>query len=267
MRVLVTGAAGHIGTVLASRLAGEHVLRGLDLREPTGDFQGGVVLGDCAHPDVAARAVEGTDAVVHLAGVPTESDLPTILHSHVETTAALLDAMVRSGVSRMVYASSNHAVGMTPRCERLGVDVRPRPDTFYGVGKVAAEALLSLYADRHGIASVAMRIGSFLERPEVRRNLSTWLSYDDCARMVSAALTADIDGFNPIYGISGNTDAWWDLEPGRAMGYQPLDDAAGRAESVPDRPEDEAEAERVGGPFATEQFERRPFAPPVDPTS
>ncbi|MBA2561224.1 MAG: NAD(P)-dependent oxidoreductase [Propionibacteriales bacterium] len=259
MRLLVTGAAGHIGSVLSSRLSDQHVVRGLDLRPPAPDFPGDVVIGDCAEPEIAARGVENVDAVVHLAGVPTESDLPTILHSHVETTAALLDAMVQVGVPRMVYASSNHAVGMTPRAPSVGVDVRPRPDTFYGVGKVAAEALLSLYADRYGVASVAMRIGSFLQAPEVRRNLATWLSYDDCERMVRAALSADIDGFHPIYGISANSDAWWDLGPGRTIGYQPHDDAATFAESLPHRDEDEDEAARVGGPFATDLVARRPF--------
>jgi uronate dehydrogenase len=116
------------------------------------------------------------DAVVHLASIPTEAPLPRILESHVVTTAALLDAMVEHGVPRIVYASSNHAVGHTPRSARLGTDARPRPDTFYGVGKVAAEAVLSLYADRYGIDAVAARIGSFLPHPETRRHLSTWLS-------------------------------------------------------------------------------------------
>ncbi len=264
MRVLLTGAAGHIGSVLAQRLDDEHELRGLDLRPAPQSWTGQYVVGDCADPDVAHSAMAGMDAVIHLAGVPTETDLPTILHSHVESTAALLDAMVTHGTARMVYASSNHAVGMTPRADipedqSLATTVRPRPDTFYGVGKVAAEALLSLYADRHRISSVAMRIGSFLERPTSRRNLATWLSYDDCAAMVHAALTAELEGYTPIYGISANSDRWWDLEPGRALGYHPSDDAADYASGVEHRPEDEAEGAYVGGPFATGAEDRRPF--------
>ena len=102
--------------------------------------------------------------------------------------------MVEHDVRRLVYAGSNHAVGRTPRTERLGTDVRPRPDTFYGVAKVAAEALMSLYADRYGIDAVSCRIGSFLRAPETVRNLSTWLSHDDCVRMVEAALTTPAPG-------------------------------------------------------------------------
>jgi uronate dehydrogenase len=259
MRVLITGVSGRIGSVLAAGLERSHDVRGLDVQEPDRTFRAGVVVGDCADPDVAARAVDGMDAVVHLAGVPTESDLPTTLHTHVETTAALLDAMVQSGVRRMAYASSNHAVGMTPRSPLVGVDVRPRPDSFYGVGKVAAEALLSLYADRYGITAIAMRIGSFLPAPETRRHVETWLSHDDCVRMVEAALRADVEGFHVIYGISANRDGWWDLGPGRALGYEPLDDGSTAFPGIPHRAEDEFEAARVGGDFARSDFDRRPF--------
>jgi uronate dehydrogenase len=259
MHVLVTGASGHIGSVLSNALAPTHTLRGVDLRESADPFPGEFVVGDCAERAVASRVVAGVDAVIHLAGIAAEAELPTILRSHVETTAALLDAMVEHGVSRMVYASSNHAVGMVPRTTSLGVDVAPRPDTFYGVGKVAAEALLSLYADRFGISSVAMRIGTFRERPQTKRGLSTWLSYGDCVRMVEASLTAAFRGVRPIYGISANSDGWWDLTPGRDIGYDPLDDAAAFESTLPRRSEDEAETRRVGGSFATDGFERWPF--------
>ncbi len=234
---------------------------GLDRVERPGDLDVAWHRADAADPSAVAAvfAEEDLDAVVHLAGHPDEAPLPDSLVSHVHTTAALLDAMLTHGVARFVYASSNHAVGMTPRAERVGVEVRPRPDTFYGVGKVAAEAVMSLYADRHGIDAVSCRIGSFLPRPETRRNLSTWLSHDDCVRMVVASLTAPTPGFAVLYGISANTRAWWDLEPGRRLGYEPQDDAEEWADSLSERPDDEAEAARVGGPFAGPEFTRPAF--------
>jgi uronate dehydrogenase len=259
-RVLVTGAAGAIGTTVSHGLARRYQLRAIDLRAPEAPYPGEVIIGDCADPATALRAVEGVDAVVHLAGIATEASLPEILHSHVSTTAALLDAMVLHGVPRMVYASSNHAVGMTPAGGTLGADARPRPDTFYGAGKVAAEALLSLYADRYGISSVALRIGSFEAAPTTRRHLATWLSHADCVRMVEAGLAAQFDGLRVIYGISANRDAWWDLEPGRELGYDPQDDASVHEPDIPSRPEDESDAARVGGLFATGEYDRRPFA-------
>ena len=262
MDVLVVGAGGSIGRVLVPGLRGAgHRVVGMDLTPaPEGD-DGPWHVADAADPD-AVDAVLGArrcDAVVHLAGIPDETDLPTALSSHVLTTACLLDAMVAHGVPLIVYAASTHAVGRTPREEaspHLGVGARPRPDTFYGVGKVAAEAVLSLYADRHGIGAIACRIGSFLPRPERRRHLATWLSPGDCLRMVAAALSAPAPGFAVLYGVSANTRGWWDLEPGRRLGYHPQDDAEEYAADVAPAPEDEAEAAHVGGPFTGTAYHR-----------
>jgi uronate dehydrogenase len=259
VKILVTGAAGSIGRVLLPGLGDRgHQIVGLDrVPQPDGDI-GPWHTVDCADPDAVAAVFEeeSVEAVVHLAGHPGEASLPDSLTSHVLTTAALLDAMVEHDVRRLVYASSNHAVGRTPRRDLVSLDARPRPDTFYGVGKVAAEALMSLYADRYGLDVVACRIGSFLPEPETVRHLSTWLSHDDCVRMVEAALTTPAPGFAVLYGISANTRAWWDLEPGRALGYQPQDDAEEFAARVAPSPEDDWDAEHVGGPFATEEFSR-----------
>jgi uronate dehydrogenase len=266
VRVLVTGAGGSIGRVLIVGLTElGHDVVGLDLvPAPEGDDRPWYVV-DCTDPD-AVRAVfaeERLDAVVHLAGNPDEASLPDSLASHVVTTAALLDAAVDHDVRRIVYASSNHAVGHTPRSDRLGVDTRPRPDTFYGVAKVAAEALLSLYADRHGVDALACRIGSFAAEPTSTRHLSTWLSPDDCVRMVEACLTTPAPGFAVLYGISANTRAWWDLEPGRALGYQPLDDAEEFVDRIPVAASDAAAAARVGGEFTFATYGRAAFDPPA----
>ena len=219
---------------------------------------------DCTDPVAvdALVAQKRPEAVIHLAGIPGETSLPAALQSHVVTTGALLEAMVRHGVPRIVYASSNHAVGRTPRTAHVGVDVHGRPDTFYGVGKVAAEALLQLYVDRYGIDAVCTRIGSFGPRPTSRRQLSTWLSPQDTIRMFHAALTAPAPGYAVLYGISNNTRAWWDLEAGRALGYHPEDDAeqyAAEIEALAETESDRAEAGHVGGSFATPESERPAF--------
>jgi len=269
VRVLVTGAAGSIGRVVCPGLTRlGHDVVGLD-RVPSPDgFDGAWHTADCADVDAVFSAFDAQsvsaqplDAVVHLAGHPGEASLPDSLTSHVVTTAALLDAMVAHGVGRIVYASSNHAVGRTPRRELASGDLlrdsaRPRPDTFYGVGKVAAEALLSLYADRYGLDTIACRIGSFQERPQSSRQLATWLSHGDCVRMVQASLTAPAPGFAVLYGISANSRAWWDLEPGRALGYEPQNDASTYEDEVEPAEADAVEAAHVGGPFVTETFYR-----------
>ena len=262
MRVLVTGAAGSIGRVLCPGLADHgHEVVGVDLLPQPDGWEGSWHAVDCADGQAvdAVVSAERLDGIVHLAGIVDERGLQESLVSHALTTAALLDAMVAHDVPRIVYASSNHAVGRTPRTDVLGTDVRPRPDTFYGVGKVAAEAVLSLYVDRYDIDAVSCRIGSFREEPSTLRNLSTWLSHDDCVRMVDAALTTPSPGYAVLYGISANTRAWWDLEPGRALGYEPRDDAEDWADRIPDRAEDQVEGSAVGGPFVTEEFYRPAF--------
>jgi uronate dehydrogenase len=261
MRVLVTGAAGSIGRVVTVGLEDRgHEVVGLDLVPVPDGTDIAWHTADCADPDAVADvftaefAESSLDAVVHLAGHPDEASLVDSFSSHVVTTAALLDAMVEHGVRRFVYGGSNHAVGHTPRSGLpeglLTVDARPRPDTFYGTAKAAAEALMSLYADRHGLDVVSCRIGSFRPEPQTVRNLATWLSPDDCVRMVEAALTTPAPAYAVLYGISANTRAWWDLAPGHALGYDPLDNAEDWADQVTSGPEDQAENARVGGPWA-----------------
>jgi uronate dehydrogenase len=260
MRVLLTGSAGSIGSVLAPGLTAlGHQVVGADLPGRAAEVE--VDCTDAAAVD-AVMADIAPAAVIHLAGIPTESSLPDALQSHVVSTGALLQAMVRHGVPRIAYASSNHAVGRIPRTDRLSVDVHGRPDTYYGVGKVAAEALLRLYADRHGIDAISTRIGSFQARPTSRRQLCTWLSPADTVQMFNAALTAPAPGYAVVYGVSANTRGWWDLAPGRALGYDPQDDAeqyAAEVEATPQTESDLAEAAYVGGPFVTGEFDRSPF--------
>lgn len=265
MRVLVTGSLGSVGEVVCAGLQLlDHDVVGADIAA------GADHTLDCTDPEAVDELVRTVrpDAIVHLAGIPNESSLPEALSSHVISTAALLEAMVAHDVRRIVYASSNHAVGRTPAKGRHGEPTRlsthaePRPDTFYGVGKVAAEAVLRLYVDRHGIDAIACRIGSFLPRPESRRNLATWLSHADAVRMVAAALSAPAPGFAVLYGISANTRAWWDLDAGRALGYHPEDDAeawASEIESGPTAFTDRSDSSHVGGPFATPAYERPAF--------
>lgn len=269
MRILVTGAAGSIGrTLVPGLMAAGHQVIGFDRQgAPDDGSTTAWYTGDCADPSVVGPvfAAENLDAVVHLAGYPAEQSLPEALTSHVVTTAALLDAMVGHDVRRIVFASSNHAVGRTPHegftpASPMPVGVRARPDTFYGVGKVSAEALLSLYADRYRIDAIACRIGSFLDRPDSVRALSTWLSPEDCVRLFAAALSAPTPGFAVLYGISANTRAWWDLGPGRALGYEPQDDAEDHAAGIPISEEPGAPTAdtdaHVGGPFTSVQHYR-----------
>lgn len=258
--VLITGAAGTIGRMVRPRLAAlGWELHSLD-REPDGDPD--ISSIDVLDPTALDAATVGCGAVIHLAGIPHEAPLPEILEANVQGTQAVLDAALRRGIRRVVLASSCHAVGFWERTaggSDLGVDVRPRPDTFYGVAKVALEALGQLYADRFGLEVVSLRIGACKDKPANRRELSTWLSPGDAARLMDASLRGKVRGHVIAYGVSANTQGWWDLSTARAMGYMPEDDAEIYAENIP--PESSRRSrtgmapppapERVGGPFTS----------------
>jgi uronate dehydrogenase len=205
--VLLTGAAGRIGTVLRGGLPERGwALRCLDV-VPVADTRPGEehVVADVADLAAMVDATEGASAVVHLAGVSGESTWPAISRANIEGTYATLEAARRAGIQRVVLASSNHATGYTPRPaagQLREADASPRPDTYYGVAKVTMEALGSLYADRYGMDVVCLRIGTALPEPIAVRHLSTWLSPDDTVALVHAALSAPSPGFAVVWGTS-----------------------------------------------------------------
>lgn len=252
-RILITGAAGAIGTMLRRRIARpQRILRLLDIApppQPAPDEQVETMTADITDLDAMRRAAQDVDAVIHLGGIAHESDWQRILHTNIHGTYTVLEAARSAGVPRVILASSNHAVGFHPYSDELVPDyVFPRPDTYYGVSKATNEALGSLYHDRHGITVLCVRIGSCAEKPHDHRMLSTWLSPDDCARLMEALLTAPNPGFRVLWGISANTRGRFSLAEARALGYRPRDDAEHYAETL--SPPSVSDVDRyIGGPF------------------
>jgi uronate dehydrogenase len=230
MTILLTGAAGRIGSALRERLpALGWEVRAFD-RVPVD----GGVAGDVTSAADLDAALRGVDAIVHLAGQPTEAPWAVVREANIEGTFQLFEAARRNGVGRVVYASSNHAVGFTPLDGVLPADTPPRPDTLYGVSKVFGEALGRYYVDRYGMTVACLRIGTFDEVPDHRRTLSTWLSPGDCARLVDTCLRAPDLTFAVLWGISANTRRTWSLDEAIALGYRPEDDAEAYAASIPE---------------------------------
>ncbi len=226
--VLLTGAAGGVGTLMRELLPRHgYRLRLLDAVPVPGEP--GAITADLADTEALRAAVRGTRAVVHLAGISQESSFEKILRANIEGTYNLYEAARAEGVDRIVFASSNHAVGFTPvpgaGRPPVPVDTPHRPDTFYGLSKCFGEDLAQLYWDLHGIETVSVRIGSCFAEPSSVRMLSIWLSPADCARLLDAAITAPGVGHTVVYGSSANSRLWWDLSSARALGYEPLDDS------------------------------------------
>ena len=261
--VLLTGAAGGLGTLMRGLLpAHGYDLRLLDVRPVEGEPD--AITADLADKAALREAVRGTDAVLHLAGISLESSFEKILKANIEGTYNLYEAAREEGVRRIVFASSNHAVGFTPRPQGdasvdpdllIPVDTPRRPDTFYGLSKSFGEDLAQFYWDKHGLETVSVRIGSCFPDPTSVRMLSLWMSPADGARLFHAALSAEHVGHTVVYGSSANTRLWWDLTSARALGYEPQDDSEPYAEKLiaehgaldPDNPDHT----RLGGHFAT----------------
>lgn len=249
-RILLTGAAGAIGTMLRPRLARTgRTLRLLDVAPLTSGVGEEVRTGSVSDLDVMVAACAEVDAVLHLGGHSREAAWADILEHNINGTYTVLEACRRAGVPRVVLASSNHTVGFRSVDEEAGEYLYPRPDTYYGVSKAAGEALGSLYHDRYGLAVICLRIGSCAEEPWNERALATWLSPDDCARLMEAAISVPSPGFRVVWGISANTRRRFSLTEARALGYDPQDDAEVFAASV--APSEGLEKVYLGGEFCS----------------
>ncbi|TQS43169.1 NAD-dependent epimerase/dehydratase family protein [Cryptosporangium phraense] len=247
--VLLTGAAGLIGSALRTRMARPgRLLRLFDtatLGAPGPDEQ--VIQASVTDPAAVTDACAGVDAIVHLAGISGEAPYDEIQAVNVEGTRNVFEGAREHGISRVLLASSNHAVGFARReDEPLPADVPFAPDTWYGWSKTSMESMGQLYHHRFGMDVVALRIGTCRETPPHVRSLATWLSLDDAARLVEASLSTPSPGFRQVWGVSANTRNWWSLAEGFAIGYAPEDDAEAYADQVDGEPTD-----LVGGPFTT----------------
>jgi len=135
-------------------------------------------------------------------------------------------------VRRIVMATSNHAVGFYPRSRTIDHLAMPRPDSRYGLSKAFSEALASLYADKHGIGFLCVRIGNFGTHPIDKRRLSIWISPRDLTQLVRIGLEHPQIGCEIVYGVSDNRRSWYDNQNAYRLGYRPQDDSEAWAAAV-----------------------------------
>jgi uronate dehydrogenase len=221
-KILITGAAGDVGGRLTALLKDSYRLRLSDIRTPDGlaadaDF----VPAELADKAAVERAVAGVDGIVHLGGFSVEGPWDTILNSNIIGCYNLFEAARLAKVQRIVFASSNHAVGFYPRRRRIGVEVPVRPDSRYGVSKAFGEAVGALYAYKHGLRVTCLRIGNVADAPVDRRRLAIWVRPEDLAQLVRIGLEHPDIRYEIFYGASDNERAWWDNAAAHRYGYRP----------------------------------------------
>jgi NAD+ dependent glucose-6-phosphate dehydrogenase len=228
-RVLITGAAGRIGSSLVEHLKDRyrlrvHYHRTIPEQPPVADQ----VIADVSVYEQIAPALEGMDAVVHMAGDPsTRASWENVRARNIDGTYNVLEAARRAGCKKVVLASTNHVMGMYDRDQQWPVySHQPvRPDSLYGVSKAFGEALGRHYHDQFGLSVICLRIGWFLPRPRDEISRWMWLSPRDCAQVTWRAIESDL-GFAALYAISRNGGRHWDItDTMELLGYRPEDDA------------------------------------------
>lgn len=257
--VLLTGASGALGRMLAPRLAAAGFALRLSDIVPFPDPvpQGAAfVQADLSDAQAVEGIMDGIGCVLHFGGVSVEKPFDEILAANIVGITNLFEA-ARRQKARVVFASSNHAIGFYERGTMLDTDMPYRPDGYYGLSKAYGELLGRMFFDKHGVESVHIRIGSCLPGPVEARHLSTWLSHGDLFRFVRAAIDAPMTGHAVIWGASANTRSWWEADDRERIGYAPQDNAEDFAEKIASTRTDNEVTERYqGGVFCSQGFSR-----------
>jgi uronate dehydrogenase len=249
--ILITGAAGDVGTHLRRELAGKYRIRASDLRPLEKVAQESYMRADISKMADALRITKGVDAIVHLGGYSVEGPWAGILSANIVGCYNVFEAARRNGVTRILFPTSNHAVGFYRRDQTIDHQVYTKPDSRYGVSKVFGEALGSLYADKYGMQVYCMRIGNVNPRPIDKRRLSIWFSPRDLAQLVTIGIEHPDIRFEIVYGISANKRAWYDNSNAYRLGYRPQDDSEVYAAEIlaREKPGDPTAEKYQGGVF------------------
>lgn len=233
-KVLVTGAAGRIGSVFRVYAADHYDLRLADRVTEKVDTPpvGEVVHLDIADFDACLAVCQGVDSVLHLAADPGTGTgfYESYLDNNIKGVYNIFEAARLAGCRRIVYASSVQVIEGYPLDEQAHTDGAVRPLNIYGACKAFGEAIAHYYAYSHGLSSIAVRIGSF-EYNQAQfnvnaRNLSTFVSARDLCQLFVRCIEAENVPFAIVHGVSDNRFKRMDLSTTRAaVGYHPQDDA------------------------------------------
>lgn len=226
-RILITGAAGRVGTAVRPHLGQRYALRSLDLI-PVSDAGPGeeTIVGDLNDAAVLRAALDGVDAVVHLACVHGHAlTFEASLDANYRAVVALLEATQRSGVRRFVYASSHHVFGLHRR-EGFDAHTAPlAPDAYYGLSKAFGELACAMVAHRYGLRTLVVRIGNADPQVGDDRALRLWVSARDLAQLFAIGIEHPEVRYDVVYGVSICPQPLFDDAHAARLGYAPRDRA------------------------------------------
>jgi uronate dehydrogenase len=269
--VLLTGAAGNLGRMLAKELSAEgYALRLTDIVPFPDPLPAGArfVRADLNEALALVRQAEGCGTILHFGGVSVEKPFEEVLGPNLRGLYHVYEAARREG-ARVVFASSNHSIGFHERpkgnAAKLDADCAFRPDGYYGLSKAYGELMGRMYWDKHGVENVNVRIGSCFPKPINARMLSTWLSYGDLARMMIRCIEAERTGHCVVWGASNNPATFWAEDHRDRLGWAPQDSSeVFRAEVGHIVSDDPVEERYQGGGYCSIEYSRKGGFSPTD---
>lgn len=266
--VLLTGASGNLGRMLAAELSARgYSLVLTDIKAfpdplPAGASFTTADLGDGVS---MMRIAEGCQAILHFGGVSVDRPFEEVLDPNIRGLYHIYEAARREG-ARVLFASSNHSIGFHERPAgneaKLDADCAFRPDSFYGLSKAYGELMGRLYWDKHGVENLNVRIGSCFPEPVDARMLSTWLSFADLARLCADFIAAPKVGHAVIWGASDNPATFWGADHRERIGWRPQDSAEAFREQVGGKLSGDPVTERYqGGAYCANDYSRTTPSP------
>jgi nucleoside-diphosphate-sugar epimerase len=216
-KIAVTGGSGKAGRGVVRDLAEHgHEVRNVDVRpspeSSAPDSAIPLLLADLTDFGQALEALDGVEAVVHLAAIPSPDHATpdTVFRTNVTSTHAVFAAAARLGIPRVVWASSETTLGLpfdTPPDYAPVDEAHVRPESSYALSKVVGEELARQFSRWSGIPIIGLRLSNVLVRedydrfpqywedPHARKwNLWGYVDERHVAEAVRCALTADVAG-------------------------------------------------------------------------
>ena len=248
-KILITGSSGLIGSVIIKNLGNKYEFSGLDIK-PNKDYpELKTLIINSNNLDSILPAFKNIDTVIHLAANVSEAtEWDLVLNNNIILTRNIYEASKTNNIKKVIFASSNHAVGNFEKdfpykkivkgkyneidinnIIKIDSSVPIRPDSDYGISKAFGEAVARYYFEHHGIESACLRIGTV--RPDNSpktdvRHFATMLYHEDLAQLIDKCIEKENLDFQIFYGVSNNKWRFWDIKNSyNKISYEPVENA------------------------------------------
>jgi len=236
-KILIIGALGSIGLILAKELDRSHEVILADLPEQVESAGMGVALDVRNYQQVLEASADGCKAIINLAGLRRQPQIvqpetfQNMMQTYIKGTYNILQSARSNQVPKVILASTNHVTGQYEEdgVSTLGRPIvatdSPAPDDIYAAMKLFCEEAGRVYSNS-SLSVICLRLGTVLGPGDesfitYKRIMRTFLSHMDMVNLFECALSADID-YGVYYGVSDNPQKPWSIDEAKLdIGYSP----------------------------------------------